>query len=88
MITKYEPEDIRNAHAAVKRIMVDDNAVLVDVSARLLLKCHTNGCPLDLARMAQHENEFDIAHDVFGIARHMDRQTGELNNHFLPRFAL
>lgn len=29
--------------------------------------------------------DFDFAHDVFGILRHIDRATGELGNCFVPR---
>ena len=29
----------------------------------------------------------DFGHDVFGIRRHINRQTGELENCFLPRCA-
>ncbi len=30
---------------------------------------------------------FNFAHDVFGIARHLNRSTGELKGFFLPRFS-
>lgn len=32
-------------------------------------------------------NEDDFAHDVFGIHRHLNRETGELKNSFTPRYA-
>ncbi len=32
-------------------------------------------------------DDFDFAHDVRGIQRHIDRKTGLLMDHFLPRFA-
>jgi hypothetical protein len=51
-----------------------------------IVACHANGCPLDLDRLAQAD-DFNIAHDVFGISRHLDRETGELTDCFLPRFA-
>lgn len=31
--------------------------------------------------------EFDLMHDVAGIDRHLNRDTGELGGCFLPRFA-
>jgi len=43
-------------------------------------------CPLDLERMAAGA-DFDLAHDVYGINRHLDRDTGELRDFFCPRFA-
>ena len=30
----------------------------------------------------------DLAHDVAGIMRHLDRETGELRDGFTPRFAV
>lgn len=52
-----------------------------------LTACHANGCPLKLADML-NADQFDLMHDVYGIARHIDRKTGQLTNCFLPRFAL
>lgn len=48
--------------------------------------CHTHGCPLDLERMANGQKG-DLMHDVSGIAAHLDRETGELLDCFVPRFA-
>lgn len=48
--------------------------------------CHANGCPLDLERLSKADN-FNFAHDAFGIARHLNRETGKLENFFRPRFA-
>src|SRR5688572_23288369 len=46
--------------------------------------CHSNGCPLDFAKLLAAP-AFDFVHDIYGIIRHMDRTTGELRNCFLPR---
>lgn len=54
---------------------------VMDVTA-----CHLNGCPLDLEKLSEFD-DFNLSHDVFGIANHMDRETGKLTNHFLPRCA-
>lgn len=51
-----------------------------------LLACHANGCPMDFLRMSTAPL-FDLAHDVLGIEKHIDRKTGHLDNRFLPRFA-
>lgn len=48
--------------------------------------CHVNGCPLKLDALLAAD-EFNFAHDVFGIRRHIDRTTGELQNCFVPRYA-
>lgn len=47
---------------------------------------HSNGCPLDLERLAKAD-DFNLAHDVAGIFRHLNRKTGKLGGCFLPRFA-
>lgn len=51
-----------------------------------LTACHANGCPLDFARMAVAD-DFNLMHDVYGIDRHIDRETGKLGEMFRPRFA-
>ena len=43
--------------------------------------------PLDLARMdAPSADAYSVAHDVFGIFRHLDHATGELRDCFVPRY--
>ena len=49
--------------------------------------CHANGCPLDLQRLLDAD-DFNFCHDVAGIDRHINRDNGQLENFFLPRFAL
>lgn len=51
-----------------------------------VLAAHANGCPLKLADML-NADDFQFAHDVFGIARHLNRKTGRLENCFVPRCA-
>ena len=51
-----------------------------------LCACHMNGCPLKLAALLATDDT-NFAHDVWGIRRHMNRQTGQLGDCFLPRFA-
>lgn len=51
-----------------------------------LLATHANGCPLDFAAMAEGRLA-DLAHDLGGIRKHLDRETGKLGGFFLPRFA-
>lgn len=33
-------------------------------------------------------DDFNFLHDVFGISKHINRNTGRLGGHFLPRFTL
>lgn len=47
---------------------------------------HANGNPLRLRELLEAD-EFNFAHDVFGIYRHLNRETGELENCFRPRFS-
>ena len=53
----------------------------MDVSA-----CHCNGTRLRLSDLLDAD-DFNFAHDVFGIRTHLDRNTGKLSDHFWPRFA-
>lgn len=61
-----------------------DNALLdwrMDITA-----CHANGAPLRLAELLAAD-DFNFVHDVFGISRHICRDTGGLTDNFRPRFA-
>lgn len=48
--------------------------------------CHANGQPIDLERMLAAD-DFNFCHDAFGIRRHLNRETGQLEDCFVPRFA-
>lgn len=48
--------------------------------------CHASGNPLRLADLLAAD-EFNFVHDVFGIDRHICRDTGRMLNHFSPRFS-
>lgn len=56
--------------------------LLMDLQA-----CHNNGCKLNLDAMI-NADDTDLIHDVFGINRHLNRDNGQLEDCFLPRFAL
>lgn len=47
---------------------------------------HASGNPLRLADLLAAD-DFNFAHDVFGIERHLNRETGQLGNFFSPRFS-
>ncbi|MCP1245388.1 hypothetical protein NKW54_05460 [Acetobacter cerevisiae] len=51
-----------------------------------LVVTHSNGCPLDLERMVKAD-DFNLLHDVDGINRYLNTETGRLTQCFLPRFA-
>lgn len=46
--------------------------------------CHVNHQALALDRLLSAD-DFNFAHDVFGIRRHLDRKTGALLDCFVPR---
>ena len=60
---------------------VDIVSVEMDIKAT-----HLNGCELRLKEFLEAKG-FDFMHDITGINRHLNRDTGKLQNHFLPRFA-
>lgn len=47
---------------------------------------NANGCPLDFDKLLGF-SDLDFFHDVYGISEHLDRQTGKLQNCFVPRCA-
>ena len=47
---------------------------------------HSNGCTLDLDGLL-NARDFDLVHDITGIACHLDRETGQLKDCFVPRYA-
>jgi hypothetical protein len=51
-----------------------------------LTACHLNGCPLDLEGLLSAKPS-DVIHDVAGIIRHINRQTGQLEDCFCPRYS-
>ncbi len=46
---------------------------------------HANGCPLRLKDFLEAPS-FDFSHDIVGIRRHLNRDTGQLEDCFLPRY--
>lgn len=46
----------------------------------------SNGSKLDLKTLLE-SSDFDFVHDIAGIARHIDRETGKLGDMFVPRAA-
>ena len=46
---------------------------------------HANGCPLRLNDLLG-ASEFDFKHDLHGIRNHLNRDTGQLEDCFLPRY--
>jgi len=55
--------------------------LVMDLSAT-----HANGCPLKLRELLDAERG-TFAHDVGGIIKHINRETGQLEDCFVPRLA-
>lgn len=84
-VTSEEHETIEKIVARAERdglsTVADRAHLTMDVTAT-----HASGCPLDLAGLLDAD-EFNFAHDVLGIVRHLDRNTGQLGDCFLPRYS-
>jgi len=61
------------------QIIRDRGEWVMDITA-----CHCNGTPLNLPKLLGFPDA-SFAHDVFGINRFIDRRTGKIEDHFLPR---
>lgn len=57
---------------------LDPLAVQMDICAAHL------HMPLDLF-MLLHADKSTFMHDIFGISAYLDRETGEITDHFLPK---
>lgn len=80
-ITKAET---RLIHKIVMRA-VDKDSELDTLDLHMdIAACHKNGCPLDLEKLLAFD-EFNFAHDIYGIRGHIDRKTGQLLDFFSPR---
>lgn len=47
---------------------------------------HLNGCPLDLKALLEFD-DFNFVHDMTGMVRYLNRDSGQLEQLFLPRCA-
>ena len=87
-VTKKDLTTIEKiAHRAVKMAdnagwQYDEKDAQMDIAA-----CHCNGNPMYLSNLLDAE-DFDFAHDVFGIRMHLDRSTGKLKDFFSPRHSI
>lgn len=83
-VTTEDAELIRKivARARKEDADLDVMSLTMDVTA-----CHASGNPLRLAELLAAD-DFNFAHDVFGIMRHMDRESGQLVDCFLPRYSV
>ena len=78
--------EVASVNACVKR---GQDLKIIPRGGRLhhamnLLAVNANGNPIDFDRLLGFD-DFNFTHDVLGIDRHLDRDTGQLNNMFRPR---
>lgn len=72
----------RMLHEMRLEVDFDRQSMRMDIEA-----CHCNGMPLNLADLLD-ANDGDFGHDVFGIRKYIDRNTGKMMRCFVPRYAL
>lgn len=80
IIDKIAKRGVKMAHA--QGITIPFMNMSMDLCAT-----HANGNPLRLTELLDAD-DFNFSHDVFGIRRHLDRETGQLTDCFVPRFSL
>lgn len=85
-VTKDERLLVLQAAKRAQRMM-DLNADQTTDIAMDLCACHANGNPLDFEKLVRFD-DFSFAHDIAGIARHINRDTGKLERNFLPRCSI
>lgn len=73
----------RRARDLLLQYGVDRDALDIDMD---IVAAHCNGNPLRLQDLAEAD-DFNLLHDVSGIAKHLNRNTGKLEGFFSPRFS-
>lgn len=76
------------ASAVARKIIKKSETLDYTMSLRA---CIAHGCPVDLQVLSEFD-DFNLAHDLYGIHRHIDKDdqsltAGQLLNCFLPRSA-
>jgi hypothetical protein len=90
--TPYEMRQVRKIVARAQALGLVRGAAASDhwytrVTAEMDIRAaHANGTPLNLDKFLAFD-DFNFTHDIAGIARHMDRTTGQLGGFFRPRCA-
>ena len=83
------PEDGKLIAAILNRalglgLLRRENAINTEMD---IIATHNHNVKLRLADWLAAD-DFNFKHDLLGIDRHMNRDTGKLGGHFLPRFAV
>ena len=80
-ITKIAARAVAVSLSQGSEPVLDQCEILMDLTA-----VHANGCPLRLDDFLSGL-DFDFSHDIAGIRRYLNRETGQLGGCFSPRFA-
>ncbi len=86
--SKFEMDLIAKVAKRAIKMAKENNVDYDQMTAVMDLEaCHCNGNPLDLNKLLDAP-EGDFGHDVFGIRRFIDRETGVLGDCFVPRCSM
>jgi len=77
--TKLIVKIVDKALIHLKDHQIDRRELHMDLEA-----IHSNDCKMDFEKLLRAPL-FDFVHDICGIRRHIDRDTGKLKDCFLPR---
>jgi len=84
------PKERKTVQAIVKRWLAMQKrwgiALSDAMSVEMDLYATHGDCGLKFAALLAAD-DFNFGHDLSGIQAHMNRRTGKLDNHFLPRFS-
>lgn len=80
------PADARTIRSIAVRARAELPGLDFLETAMDITATHLNGCPLKLQELLAADS-FNFHHDVAGIRHHLNRETGELEDFFRPRFA-
>lgn len=77
-------EIVDRAAAMARRHGLDyhQRDILMDLTA-----CHLNAYKLRLKDLRDTDDVMSFSHDIYGIRQHLNRETGKLEDCFVPRFA-
>ena len=82
----FSDEEYRLIAAIVDRAVLAGIYDDIRAADRDICAAHRD-IPLRLADLLDADR-FNFSHDMRGIQRHLNRQTGKLENFFLPRYAV
>lgn len=85
MLEKADMMVIRDIAKRAVQLAEDSGTSIKSMDTEMDIACVHESMPLKLADLLAADN-FNFSHDVFGIRSHLNRQTRELEDCFLPRF--